>query len=36
MQEMKDRLLEEIILPFKNKEKFLKYKVTLPNGLLFY
>ena len=36
MQELKDKLLEEIILPFKNKERFQKYKVTLPNGLLFY
>lgn len=36
MQELKEKLLEEIILPFKNKEKFQKYKVTLPNGLLFY
>lgn len=36
MQELKNKLLEEIILPFKNKEKFQKYKVTLPNWLLFY
>ncbi|MDD3120264.1 MAG: ATP-binding protein [Candidatus Gracilibacteria bacterium] len=36
MQDLKNKLLEEIILPFKNKDKFLKYKVTLPNGLLFY
>lgn len=36
MQDLKNKLLEEIILPFKNKEKFQKYKVTLPNWLLFY
>lgn len=36
MQGLKNKLLEEIILPFKNKDKFLKYKVTLPNWLLFY
>lgn len=36
MQNLKNKLLEEIILPFKNKDKFLKYKVTLPNWLLFY
>jgi len=31
MDEIKSTLLEEIILPFKNKEKFLKYKISLPN-----
>lgn len=36
MDEVKSKLLEEIILPFKNKEKFSKYKISLPNGLLFY
>jgi len=36
MDQLKNKLLEEIIIPFKNKEKFKKYKVSLPNGLLFY
>jgi len=36
MEDIKNKLLEEIILPFKNKEKFLKYKVSLLNWLLFY
>ncbi len=36
MEKIKSNLLQEIILPFKNKEKFKKYKISLPNGLLFY
>ena len=32
----KSILYQEIILPYKNKEKFKKYKVALPNWLLFY
>ena len=36
MDQLKNKLLEEIIIPFKNKEKFKKYKVSLPNWLLFY
>jgi hypothetical protein len=31
MEELKEKLYEEIIIPFKNKEKFKKYKVSLPN-----
>jgi len=36
MDPLKNKLLEEIIIPFKNKEKFKKYKITLPNWLLFF
>ncbi len=36
MDSLKSHLLEEIIIPFRNKEKFKKYKISLPNGLLFY
>ncbi len=36
MDTLKSHLLEEIIIPFRNKEKFKKYKISLPNGLLFY
>jgi len=36
MIEIKTKLLEEIIIPFKNKEKFQKYKISLANWLLFY
>lgn len=36
MDELKEKLQQEIIIPFKNKEKFEKYKISLPNGVLFY
>ena len=36
MDDVKKRLLDEIIVPFRNKEQFKKYKLALPNGLLFY
>ncbi|NDK07798.1 AAA family ATPase [Candidatus Gracilibacteria bacterium] len=36
MQDLKNKLMEEIIIPYKNKERYIKYKISLPNGLLFY
>lgn len=36
MQDLKNKLMEEIIIPYKNKERYIKYKISLPNWLLFY
>jgi transitional endoplasmic reticulum ATPase len=36
MQDLKNKLMEEIIIPYKNKDRYIKYKISLPNWLLFY
>src|SRR3989344_6321171 len=36
MQELKALLITEVIEPLKNPEKFLKFKLSIPNGILLY
>ena len=36
MQELKALLISEVIEPLKNPEKFLKFKLSIPNGILLY
>lgn len=36
MQGLKDLLISEVIEPLKNPEKFLKFKLSIPNGILLY
>jgi AAA+ superfamily predicted ATPase len=36
MDELKEQLVHEVLGPFKNPELFRRYRVTLPNGILFY
>jgi len=36
MIQVKQELMENVIIPLRNKEKLLKYKLSLPNGILFY
>ncbi len=36
MQELKALLINEVIEPLKNPEKFLKFKLSIPNGILLY
>jgi transitional endoplasmic reticulum ATPase len=36
MDVVKQKLFNEIITPFRNKEQFKRYKLSLPNGLLFF
>ena len=36
MQELKALLISEVIEPLRNPEKFLKFKLSIPNGILLY
>ncbi|MCM2466668.1 AAA family ATPase [Methanoculleus oceani] len=36
MEELKERLIRDVIQPLKNPEKYKKFKVSIPNGILFY
>jgi len=36
MSELKETLQNDVILPLKDKELYLKYKVSVPNGMLLY
>lgn len=36
MEELKERLKRDVIQPLKNPEKYKKFKVSIPNGILFY
>jgi len=36
MEELKERLTRDVIQPLKNPEKYKKFKVSIPNGILFY
>ena len=36
MRELKELLLEEVVAPLRNPEKYKKYRVSIPNGILLY
>ncbi|MDK2890579.1 MAG: hypothetical protein PWR21_1211 [Methanoculleus sp.] len=36
MEELKGRLMRDVIQPLKNPEKYKKFKVSIPNGILFF
>src|SRR5260370_19104560 len=36
MQQLKELLLEEVVGPLRNPEKYMKYRISIPNGILLY
>ena len=36
MDELKKKIYQEVIFPFHNKDKYKKFNLTLPNGIIFY
>lgn len=36
MNELKDKLTQDLINPIKHKEKYAKFKISIPNGILLY
>ena len=36
MTELKEQLIHEVVGPFRRPELYRQYRVTLPNGILFY
>ena len=36
MQQLKELLLEEVVGPLRNPEKYKKYRISIPNGILLY
>ncbi len=36
MQQLKELLLEEVVAPLRNPEKYKKYRISIPNGILLY
>jgi len=36
MNKLKELFMQEVIEPLKNPEKYKKYKLSIPNGVLFF
>lgn len=36
MEELKENLMRDVIIPIQQKEKYAKFKLSIPNGILLY